>query len=258
MKRELAVDFLLFSVIGASIVDDKDTLLDRGIARAYRDASSRVGYFGDLQIEENKEAFEGACGVLKDKIEQATFSNQESFNKWHEKICAGIKPGGSDQTCYGKAQKWLNMTLKYLAVTYAVLLLFGKTSHPFVEFYEKKLANAERFFHIPIDSYVCDALCWSGLLDDNEEGANSLKESIPVKKESKPLPKQPSKAASPYDSYIKSWSQWNQDEYKNCASQLKEQQLDLNWETRAWIDVARCRALKDPEDRRGRRNTFKN
>ena len=232
MKKDLAIDFLLFSVIGASIHDEKDTLIKACIARAYQDASSHVGY--ELQEKEAKvkaifNAIEKMCNYEY---------NQDSFNEWHKETCREILPINGNCE-YGKAQKWLNMTLKYLSVVYSVLKITEYQNPLFVKFYKTHIANYEKFFHIPIDSYICDALAWSKTAGINQDDT-SLQ--MPSKTNSKPR-KDFSEIASPYDSYIQSWSKWTEEQYATLMEPLKREHptCDLNWETSAWIDVARCR-----------------
>lgn len=66
-------------------------------------------------------------------------SSQEEFDEYHKKLCSELKEKWSVLNV-GKAQKWINMTLKYW-------MLLGNSR---IESIEKNY----KFFHIPIDSFV--------------------------------------------------------------------------------------------------------
>lgn len=84
------------------------------------------------------------------------------FTKWHKTVCNKlIEIYGNDKLVkkennkrteqsttltYGQAQKWLNMTLKYLWLLNRLELINDETS-TFIQTYEKS-------FHIPLDSYI--------------------------------------------------------------------------------------------------------
>ena len=87
-----------------------------------------------------------------------------AYDTWHKTVCDCIigvyqthlkkrtKTGdveGCDMT-YGQAQKWLNMTIKYI---WLVCSVYG-TSATF-RYYES-LMRREREFHVPLDRYIID------------------------------------------------------------------------------------------------------
>ena len=69
--------------------------------------------------------------------------NQKQYDEWHEKLCVRIRKyyrdNGFDMTI-GQAQKWVNMTMKYLFIADV-----------------PGVANAFYFCHVPIDSYIISA-----------------------------------------------------------------------------------------------------
>ena len=106
---------------------------------------------------------------------------------------------------FGHIQKWVNMTMKYL-----YLLGFVKS---------------DKNLHIPIDSYIIDAL-W-------EEKDVPL----PIKSgERKTAYKKPS-------DHVVAWSQWTKTDYDNMfASIIKElKPSPMAWEHEAWIRIAETR-----------------
>ena len=85
------------------------------------------------------------------------------FTDWHKLVCEKlIEIYGNDKLVkkenkkrtedavkltYGQAQKWLNMTLKYLWLLNRLELINDKKTIAFVQTYEKS-------FHVPLDSYI--------------------------------------------------------------------------------------------------------
>ena len=72
------------------------------------------------------------------------FSGQEEYDLWHREICFKIQKIYIDNSIgltVGQAQKWLNMTMKYLFVANV-----------------PGTAEVFRFCHVPIDSYIINAV----------------------------------------------------------------------------------------------------
>ena len=84
----------------------------------------------------------------------ATCDSQEEFDKRHDQWCTDAcdcfdrfpAPERFTSFHYGQAQKWLNMTLKYLAVL----------DHPHVQ-------QAYGYLHVPVDKYVYDEAAAAGV-----------------------------------------------------------------------------------------------
>ena len=81
--------------------------------------------------------------LLEERIpELITVDNSEKFTQWHYSICKQIVDkyeAAGIEFYIGQAQKWVNMTLKYLYV------LVPDVVEPFY-----------RFLHIPLDNYIMD------------------------------------------------------------------------------------------------------
>ena len=81
--------------------------------------------------------------LLEERIhELVTVNDAEDFAKWHHSICEEIVAmyeAEGIEFYIGQAQKWVNMTLKYLYV------LVPDVVEPFY-----------RFLHIPLDNYIID------------------------------------------------------------------------------------------------------
>ena len=112
---------------------------------------------------------------------------------------------------YGQAQKWVNMTLKYMFIT---------------EKWPECFENIKCFLHAPIDNYILEGV-WNEKWIDVLEIVN-IKEFDVEKK---------------FDSdKFKPWSKWNQELYKKFIKRLRNKVKNQNlieWETKTWLDVAR-------------------
>ncbi len=134
------LEFLKFSYFG-----DLNISIEVASERAYRDMCRTIRFNGlckTTRLELKKEV----NSFLKTKIESLNPKFQGEFETWHYEVCDLIikkykkhKKHGIKLT-YGQAQKWVNMTIKYL-------YLFG--GYTFDSVFED--------LHIPIDNYVFDA-----------------------------------------------------------------------------------------------------
>ena len=180
----------------------------------------------DIKDEIKREAAQ----ELKNRVEsiKSKPESTESFDSWHEGTCNdlckffnkdGIYKDNDNRhfTC-GIAQKWVNMTMKYLALIYEAFIDYdypGKGLKEYVEWYKKNLHAFEAFFHIPIDRYVIKGLkaCYK---NDGE-----ITQILSV-----------------------TWSKWNDyDKYKKVQdafrNDLKENEMPLDKENKIWIEIAR-------------------
>ena len=116
--------------------------LEAAVFRAYRDFN-RTLRLGALDSNERSELRKQVTIILKEEISKLNddkHMTQDRFDAWHRQTCDMIKrPYESSEIVfsYGQAQKWLNMTFKYLYILgyYSFDSVFG-------------------FCHIPIDKYV--------------------------------------------------------------------------------------------------------
>lgn len=111
--------------------------------RAYRDMcrTIRFGNFQGDRVELKKEVNSFLYKQIK-KFVNDSITSQEKFDSWHCKVCKNIKllynEKGINFT-YGQAQKWLNMTIKYLYM---------------LEDEEYSFDCVFEYLHIPIDNYI--------------------------------------------------------------------------------------------------------
>lgn len=132
-----ALDFLKVIYFGA-ITDP----FEAASFRAYRDFN-RTLRFGDTGTETRKELRKQATSILRERIAdiaEETHMTQEDFDAWHRETCRLVRQpyeAAGITFTWGQAQKWLNMTIKYLYIV-------GSYSFDCVF----------RFCHIPVDNYV--------------------------------------------------------------------------------------------------------
>lgn len=161
-KKEL-YDFLMYSVFGIVDGDEIPVKKIKCAHRAYRDLARTLRYKYSLSelerakkgpkeadFKENRDLWiREMCTTLIKSIDMFE-EEKKDFDTWHEDLCAKfVNPKKEDEVfcrgekflkegfTYGQAQKWLNMTLKYLWLM--------------------KLLPTEilpEYLHVPIDSYI--------------------------------------------------------------------------------------------------------
>lgn len=115
----------------------------------------------DNPREEAKQRIKDKLEELKKPKEQP-IDSQESFDTWHKETCKDLiglygkakleqEDKEEDRLKFGQAQKWVNMTLKYL-VTF---LIANKENNafPFVKD-NWRFVELMPYYHIPVDSYI--------------------------------------------------------------------------------------------------------
>ncbi len=232
-----AVNFLLYSTMMVTLEDSTEAAIDAAIKRAYRDANSHV--LSGYDESKGHEAIKDGLMNLRD-IDSTP--NQGSFDEWHEKTCEAICTKGYKATSkiaqkgitYGIAQKWLNMTLKYLTVFNAIRSMDSKQSvntdvadaeHDGIL---EKINGLKGCLHVPVDRYIINA-AW-----------NNTAVKIPLKNSTK-IEQRNCEYKHPAD-YCKPWSQWTFEDYKKFQESLRKalpKQTLFEWEGTAWITTAR-------------------
>ena len=162
MDKELK-DFLLFSYFGITTKDlnDKDNIIKICAERAYLDLNRTLKFSPEYKDDKNdtKEELKKKAGrrlwfknktcvcISKHIIKDLICSNHD-FDWQHKNLCdeiiriseQGIITGGMT---YGQAQKWVNMTMKYM-------WLLGIWDEEFKRVIDK--------IHVPVDSYIIEAV----------------------------------------------------------------------------------------------------
>ena len=113
-------------------------------SRAYRDMNRTLRFNGlpDATRFALREKVNAVFDAELPKLKSDSITNQDKFDAWHRNVSNKIKKLYLDKGVkftYGHAQKWINMTIKYLYMLEA---------NSFNDVFE--------FLHIPIDNYVFD------------------------------------------------------------------------------------------------------
>jgi hypothetical protein len=87
------------------------------ISRAYRDFSRTLHGIADMP-HIRQLASEAVARRFTDPRDDSTITDQDAFDRWHRSACRGLcslyAEHGYTRFHVGQAQKWLNMTLKYV------------------------------------------------------------------------------------------------------------------------------------------------
>ena len=127
MKEENAINFLMYSYFGITLDSESEEIKKAAVFRAYKDASSHV-----LSVSGTETTKENLKNDGLDKIKifiDSICLEKADYEEQHRKCCdelLGIYKGKTDERypfTYGIAQKWINMTMKYL---YIILSILGK------------------------------------------------------------------------------------------------------------------------------------
>lgn len=147
--KKQAYEFILYCYFG----DMKDPV-EAAIDRAYVDmASHTLTGFGEDY--ETKWALRYSAS---EKIKESLKDISDDFDKWHQQTCKRICKIYGDkgiEFTYGQAQKWINMTNKYL---YVFSLIFEDWKDERLCHIPILIKNHHEKLHIPIDNYILEEL----------------------------------------------------------------------------------------------------
>jgi hypothetical protein len=194
--------------------------------KAYLDLSRTLSGIGKNMPEDDKRVYHNDIYELIENSIQELLDNEtvtiNSFDEWHkstcEKMCQtserlSIYLNNEKKFSYGQAQKWLNMTLKYMLVA---------------EQWEK-LDVMRSYLHVPVDSYIMENACLDlgVMIIDGRSG--ELK---------------------PYSDYSKPWSTWEYEEYiefqeriRESLAETKDYECSMDWEFDSWIRIKEQRGM---------------
>ena len=244
-------NFLVFSYFGEeydAMQKSKDELMIKMcVKRAYLDFCRTLTYKKNQEIKKQKENFETAIyNLIKDHIihrlnssiknlqNNFSFNEYYDYDKWHENVCTSIAKTANNNYAnifdsdkifhYGQAQKWINMTMKYL-----VLLGYWNDteSHKLIE-----------VLHVPVDSYTIESAIKDLKVPTYTDNTSSEDGSVNTQKP---------------------WSQWNQADYENFQKAIKNNVTALNktpfeWEGPAWITTAKKQKNKKTKKNKKKEN----
>ena len=162
LTAEQVQDFMRFLYFG-----NYSDAVSVSIDKAYLDFNRTLQGLEDYRNKHNKKNYvSGAKKELYKSIHEllkSSFSTQRCFDEWHKRTCEQLRQEFDDFPFhYGQAQKWINMTLKYL-----FMLEPACVDHVYC------------FFHIPIDNKImeylkpyappkCFSCAWSRIVNYDE------------------------------------------------------------------------------------------
>ncbi len=119
-------------------------LFEAASFRAYLDFN-RTLRFGKIEKCEREQLRKKGSEILKSQIEglpNKGITTQDAFDLWHKDTCSMLRQPYLDsglEFSWGQAQKWLNMTIKYL-------FILG----------DRSIDGLFSFFHVPVDNYIIE------------------------------------------------------------------------------------------------------
>lgn len=142
MVNQITVDEDILKFLRAVCFGTYKDLYEAASNRAYLDMNRTLRFNGVSEYIRKKLRGQVAALLKKEiiKLKKSTTQDQDGFDKWHKSVCGKIqkkyKNAGINFTV-GQAQKWINMTFKYL-------YMLG----------DQELADMFSVFHVPLDNYV--------------------------------------------------------------------------------------------------------
>jgi hypothetical protein len=207
MAKKENLEFLLNSYFGSG------RTIETCAKRAYGDLGRTLSGMSKMS-DEKKRAYRSAVHkFISDSIEsllKANVTSQKAFDEWHGKACSGIikisekhKLPLNNGFTYGLAQKWLNMTLKYMLV---------------MEQWNAQSDPIKKYFHVPVDSYIMQAASEDFKINLSHRSGGERK----------------------YSTDSKGWSKWDESEYTAFQVSLRKAtkpKSPIEWEFPAWLRI---------------------
>lgn len=195
--QNLIADFYRVCLFGT-----KDPDIEDAAKRAYIDLCRTIW---DTTEDIRAKAKEESLNFISSQIEGLKNDNID-FDEFHDTLCCGIIEIYNNNHIdfyYGQAQKWVNMTMKYLCV-------IGEEKYPW-------LNRLYPFLHIPIDSVILGKI-----IGDFEIESVAVKEKRVLLKNL-------------------SWSRIDKDTYDAIQNVLREKigenEIPIFWEFKAWNNL---------------------
>lgn len=233
-NHKIAIEFLLWSYFKLAANSSKEKIIEKCVSRAYSDATNQ-GAYNTIKKEGVKYNPKLILGCINNPI--------SDYDSWHKASCQSIVENFGDSAfTYGNAQKWLNMTIKYLFIVNSVMEMLG-AAEDFRDFYRRKFKDFEGDFHVPIDSYIIESL-W-----DEKATVEETSEWLSLKEEKT---RKDGTLGAYYADKHKVWSQFDAGDYQKVKKHIadkvsKEGVSPMKWENEKWIGVAKKEKRKKDE-----------
>lgn len=162
-----AVDFLMYNYLGITHGQyDWHMVAISAVNRAYKDATNQGAY--NTRVKESKRLSsarqkEQAEECMINMLDELITGKYSDYDSWHKKICDELVEMYKKEDLpfgYGNAQKWVNMTMKYIYIVYSLRLLEDQGADALNKYIKD--------FHAPIDSYILEGLKYTDLYDQIE------------------------------------------------------------------------------------------
>jgi hypothetical protein len=144
LKQQDIINFLVRVYFGTT--DIRELRLS-AVDRAYRDVNRTMHGIGTLQTNETYNTLRHFVNNIAGEILNVTY-DQNSFDSWHLRKCDELKSEFlrvlNYKISYGQAQKWINMTLKYMFAIGSEIITGIDRNYD--------------LFHIPLDNIIQDKL----------------------------------------------------------------------------------------------------
>lgn len=125
-------------------LNPKIDLTEAAIDRAYRDFNRTLRGIGKAQTKNKQSLFKKLIVKIVGELLSMSFSDQTDFDKWHERKCCELvnayKDISNHKLFIGQAQKWINMTFKYLFALGDARII--------------GISKSYKFFHFPVDNII--------------------------------------------------------------------------------------------------------
>lgn len=223
MNKKMLNSMLLQAYFGLSDCDlnDEETLIAKCCDRAYKDMC-RTLRFNKVEGDSiNKDDWKKRVSDVVIEAIGNIDPDSVAFDDYHETTCENMMEvscegvfGEGEKLHYGQAQKWFNMTCKYLYL---------------LNYRGDKLNKISESLHAPIDNYIIQ------IATTNNTTAPDCRFALGI---------------DTSDTPSVAWSRWDSTEYKCFQKKLRER-LDvwneenssnlslIEWECYAWMEQAR-------------------
>ncbi len=266
-KKYSVEDTLYFFYFGITLDElENDDSLEKVVKKALFDATMQGAFNSRVKDDHKENARKAKNAVINTMLDALTNKNcddcneqtcpetkvsfedikdKKGYDDWHKQTCCNIKKQFEDikdekeneAFTYGNAQKVVNMTMKYL-------YLLSKSSQvkscKVLNSVKKKAA----FLHMPIDSYIIDALFENNVLDYKQcKEDEELKELVGSWR---------GKGKPSKNDNVKKWSRWDYNLYRAVQNQIFDKNKEIgneyyviDWENDLWIEQAKNRSRED-------------
>ena len=134
---------------------ENECMILRASKRAYLDLCRTIDFEKDITDKKKKCLVNEVGNYFKEELDNKEGLNKvkNGYDEWHDEACSKVmkKYNGYVENCnglyYGQAQKWVNMTMKYL---YILNKCYGEN--------QEKYDFLEKVDHLPIDSIILQKL----------------------------------------------------------------------------------------------------